>query len=448
MTDVAAGRGYRAEALGVGTLVLFGLAYLTPLVVLGTFGIVAQAARGATASSYLVAVVAMVFTAASYGRMASRLPVAGSAYAYVSHALDRRAGFMVGWAIALDYFFIPMVTWLIGAAYLHDEFPGVPMPLFVLGLIVSTTWLNIVGFKVAKGAYVVLMVLQGAVLLMFSALAVTFVHHQSGLSGLVRTEPFWNAASGLMPIASGAAIAAYSFLGFDAVTTLSEESHDPRRTLPVAIWTTVLLGGAIFVVVAWLAQLAHPGFQFKDVAAASSEISAAIGGKPFTTVFVTGMLIAQYAAGAATQAAGARLVFAMARDGVLPRRLLGTLSPKFGTPVGAVLLTGAVGLLAMFLSVESSTSFINFGAFSAFTAVNLAVIATGAREVNPKAGRDLFIWYVAPAIGAVIDLWLLTRLEKPAILVGLAWLCAGFGVLAYLTRGFSCPPPALHMEEH
>ena len=437
-----------AAKLSLANLVLFGLAYLAPLIVLGTFGVVAQASHGATASSYVLALFAMLFTAASYGRMAARLPVAGSAYAYVSHAIDRRAGFMVGWAITLDYIFLPMVIWLIGAAYLHDQFPVVPMPVFVLGFILSTTWLNVVGFRVAKWANALLMALQAGVIAVFVVLALKFISARAGWSGLASPAPFLNPATGIAPIAAGAAIAAYSFLGFDAVTTLSEEAEDARRTLPAAIWLTALIGGAIFVVVAYLAQLAHPGFAFKDVSAAADEVAAAIGGKAFTTLFVAGMVLAQFSSGTAAQAAGARLIYAMARDGVLPKKLLGRLSPRFGTPVSAVLLTGAIGLLALFLSVESSTSFINFGAFSAFTAVNLSVIFTGWREGKRPRGMSLLTWFAFPAAGGTIDLWLLTRLETPAIVLGLIWLCLGLGVLAYLTRGFRQPPPDLSMEEH
>ena len=437
-----------AAKLSLANLVLFGLAYLAPLIVLGTFGVVAQASHGATASSYVLALFAMLFTAASYGRMAARLPVAGSAYAYVSHAIDRRAGFMVGWAITLDYIFLPMVIWLIGAAYLHDQFPVVPMPVFVLGFILSTTWLNVVGFRVAKWANALLMALQAGVIAVFVVLALKFISARAGWGGLASPAPFFNPATGIAPIAAGAAIAAYSFLGFDAVTTLSEEAEDARRTLPAAIWLTALIGGAIFVVVAYLAQLAHPGFAFKDVSAAADEVAAAIGGKAFTTLFVAGMVLAQFSSGTAAQAAGARLIYAMARDGVLPKKLLGRLSPRFGTPVSAVLLTGAIGLLALFLSVESSTSFINFGAFSAFTAVNLSVIYTGWREGKRPQGLSLLTWFAFPAAGGAIDLWLLTRLETPAIVLGLIWLCLGLGVLAYLTRGFRQPPPDLSMEEH
>src|SRR6266545_1886449 len=136
----------------LSAVVLFGLAYMTPLIVLGIFGIVAEAAGGATPSAYLLALVAMLVTAYSYGRMARTYPVAGSAYTYVRKAIDSRLGFLVGWAVLLDYFFLPMVIWLIGGAYLSAQFPGVPFPVWILGFIALTTALNVLGIKVAKKA--------------------------------------------------------------------------------------------------------------------------------------------------------------------------------------------------------------------------------------------------------------------------------------------------------
>jgi len=431
--------------LGLGAVVLFGLAYLAPLIVLGTFGVVAEASRGATAASYLLALLAMLFTAASYGRMAARHPVAGSAYAYVCHAIDRRIGFMVGWAVTLDYLFLPMVIWLIGAAYLHNLLPMVPMPAWVLGFIVITTALNVVGFRLAKGVNGLLMLVQALVIAAFVVLA---LRHVAGAGNIASLAPFSNPLTSLPAIAAGAAIAAYSFLGFDAVTTLSEECHDPVRTLPKAIWLTALLGGVVFIIVAHVAQLAHPGFAFRDESAAANEVAQAIGGQAFVVVFVAGMVVAQFASGIAAQAAGARLIHAMARDGVLPRRLLGRLHPRFGTPAAAVLLTGVVGLLALGLTVESSTSFINFGAFTAFTAVNLAVIATARREGIAPRGLALVGWYLVPLAGAAIDLALLVQLEPQAIHLGLVWLAIGGMVLVGLTRGFRRPPPSLTIEAH
>ncbi|MDE2304536.1 MAG: APC family permease [Gammaproteobacteria bacterium] len=429
--------------LGLPALVLFGVAYLAPLIVLGTFGVVAQASRGASAASYLLALLAMMLTALSYSRMARLMPVAGSAYTYVRNAIDDRVGFMVGWAILLDYLFLPMVIWLIGAAYLTEAYPAIPAWTWILAFIVLTTVLNVIGFKIAKTANALLMGLQFLIIAIFVALAVAYVMSRAGTAGLVSALPFLDPHSGPEAISAGAAIAAYSFLGFDAVSTLTEEAQSPQRTVPAAIWLTASIGGGIFILVAYTAQLVHPGAAFADPAAAAMEIARRIGGAWFAAVLLIGMIIAQLASGIAAQAAGARLIYAMARDGVLPKRGLGRLHPVFGTPAASVVLTGVVGLLAFGLTVESSTSFINFGAFSAFAAVNLSVIALWWRGRGHRGDRNAWAWVVAPACGAAIDLWLLSRLDGRAVRLGLIWVAIGFGVLIHLTRGFRRPTPCL-----
>lgn len=431
------------RSLGLSALVLFGVAYLAPLIVLGTFGVVAQASKGASAGSYVLALVAMMLTAMSYGRMAGLMPVAGSAYTYVRNAIDDRVGFMVGWAILLDYLFLPMVIWLIGAAYLSEAFPHVPTWLWIAAFILCTTSLNVIGFKVAKAANALLMALQFLIIAMFVLIAVVVVARHAGPAGLLDTAPFVNPHTGIHAVSAGAAIAAYSFLGFDAVSTLCEEAKSPQQTVPAAIGLTALIGGGIFVVVAYTAQLVHPGFFFTDPAAAAVEIARSVGGTWFAAVLLFGMVIAQFASGIAAQAAGARLIYAMGRDGVLPKRLLGQLSPTFGTPAASVVLTGVVGVLALLMTVESSTSFINFGAFTAFTAVNLSVIAMWFRERPRQGPLGVFTWLLAPALGAAIDLWLLFKLDDRAVRLGVLWVTVGLGVLIYLTRGFRQPPPCL-----
>ncbi len=435
------------RTLGLRAVVLFGLAYMTPLIVLGIFGIIAETTAGATPSAYLLALGAMLFTAYSYGRMARTYPVAGSAYTYVRRAIDSRAGFLVGWAVLLDYFFLPMVIWLIGAAYLSAQFPGVPFPLWVLAFIVLTTVLNVLGIKVAQRANALLMTFQILVLVFFVLLAVRSLVAGSGAGSLFAVTPFLNGDSTVSGIAAGAAIAAYSFLGFDAVTTLTEETRDPRRAIPRAILLVALIGGGIFVLVAYVTQLVHPGGVFEDSSSAAFDIAGAIGGSLFGAVFLAGLVVAQFASGLAAQASVSRLLFAMGRDSVLPRRVFGRVHPRFHTPVAGVLLSGLVGLVALRLDVTTSTSFINFGAFTAFTAVNLSVIALFLRRRRTGERLPVLGYVVVPAVGAAVDLWLLTNLDGTAITLGLVWLAIGVGYLAVLTRGFRQAPPEVDFTD-
>jgi putrescine importer len=436
-----------ARTLGLRSLVLFGLAYLTPLIVLGIFGVVAEATGGASASAYLIALVAMIFTASSYGRMAAAYPVAGSAYTYVRRTVDSRIGFLVGWAVLLDYLFLPMVIWLIGAAYLNAQFPGVPNWLWIVGFIAITTVLNILGIKVADRANYVLMAFQVLVIALFVALSIGSVVSSSGAGGLFNASPFTGPGATFAGISGGAAIAAYSFLGFDAVTTFTEETINPRKTMPRAILLIAIIGGAIFILVSYTTQLVHPGGAFKDVNSAALDIAMHIGGNLFGAIFLAGLVIAQFSSGLAAQASASRLLFAMGRDGVLPRKIFGEISKRFRSPVISIVIIGIVGLIAMFLDVATSTSFINFGAFVAFTMVNVSVIFYYFRQRREGHHHSVMLYLVMPIIGGVVTVYLMTQLDVHALTLGLIWLAVGVIVLGIVTRGFRRQPPEIEYVE-
>lgn len=435
------------RTLGLKQVVLFGLAYMTPLIVLGTFGVLAADTGGAVPSAYLLALVAMLFTAYSYGRMAAAYPVAGSAYSYVRRAIDARLGFVVGWAVLLDYLFLPMVIWLIGGAYLSAQFPDVPTWVWIVGFIAVSTVLNVLGVRVAANVNSLLMTFQVLVLVLFVAFSIGYVIDHDGGGALLSTAPFGNDATTLAALAGGAAIAAYSFLGFDAVTTLTEETVDPRRTIPRAILLVTVIGGAIFVVTAYTTQLVHPGGTFADADSAAYDIAKTMGGSLLSSIVVAGLIVAQGASGLAAQASGSRLMYAMGRDGVLPRKLFAYVHPRLRTPAFNIAVTGVVGLIALKSSVATSTSFINFGAFTAFTFVNLAVIAHFLRQRKRGTRLQVLAYVVIPAVGAGFDIWLLTKLDSKAITIGAIWLGLGVLLLCYLTRMFRVPPPGMRFEE-
>lgn len=434
------------RTLGLGSVVLFGVAYMAPLIVLGTFGVIAVESGGAVAASYVLALVAMLFTAQSYGRMAKAFPVAGSAYTYVRRTVDSRLGFLVGWAAMLDYFFLPMVIWLIGASFLQAQFPAVPFAVWIIGFIIVTTVLNVLGIVVAERATLVLMAFQVLVIVIFVILSIASIVGTHGGGGLISAAPFANPTTNLTMISGGAAIAAYSFLGFDAVTTLSEEAKNPRRTIPRAIMLVALIGGGVFVAISYITQLVHPGSDFKDPASAAFEIAGDIGGSLFSAIFLAGLVVTQFASGIAAQSSASRLLYAMGRDNALPRRFFGFIHPKFHTPALNILLCAAVGLIALFLDVATSTSFINFGAFIAFTMVNVSTIAYFIRQRKAGTRLPLLGYVIMPALGALICAYLLASLDGAALWLGISWLTLGVLYLAYLTRGFRRQPPELALE--
>lgn len=433
------------RTMGLRSVVLFGLAYMTPIIALGTFGVIAAASHGAAPTAYLVATIAMMFTAGSYGRMAVLHPQAGSAYTYVGKSISRKLGFLVGWAMLLDYMFLPMVVWLIGASYLNAQFPAVPIWVWVLGFIVLTTAINIIGLNVADKINYALMFFQALVIVVFMVLSIRSVLGGTGEGTLFSITPFVGEGSSLSAVVAGAAIAAYSFLGFDAVTTLSEETRDPEHTIPRAIMLVALIGGLIFIAIAYTTQLVHPGFVFADESSAAYEIAAQVGGNLFTAVFIAGLCFGQFTSGIATQASASRLLYVMGRDGVLPKRIFGKLGKRFDTPVFSILLVAVVGLIATFLDVDTSTSFVNFGAFIAFTMVNVCVVCSyvraGEDERRERFRGGALLNIVAPLIGAACCIYLLVHLDMHAVVLGISWLTIGIIILAVLTKGFRRNPP-------
>ncbi|MBB2198491.1 APC family permease [Gluconacetobacter sp. 1c LMG 22058] len=444
--DAVGGNVKLDRTLGLWSVVLFGLAYMAPMIVLGTFGTLATASRGTAAMAYLIAAAAILLTALSYRVMARAHPVAGSAYSYARHAIGPRIGFLVGWAVLLDYIFLPMVIWLIGAAYLAAAFPGVPRWAWIVGFIVLTSVINIAGIVCANRVNILLMLGQFAILVAFLALAARYVLVLDGPGGLLAVPPFFTARVPFSASVAGAAIAAYSFLGFDAVTTLAEETRDARRTMPRAILIIALGSGVIFVLSAYLTQLAHPGADFASPDAAGVEIARAIGGDLFAVVFLATLVVAQFTSGLAAQASVGRLLYAMGRDRVLPPGLFGTLHPRWRTPVANLLLVGAIGLGALAMDVATSTSFINSGAFLGFAAVNLSVIALYLRGGGRLRAPGVVAGLILPALGALCDVFLLWHLDRHARLLGLAWLTLGIGWLGWQTRGFRRVPPDMRAE--
>lgn len=419
------------KTLGLGSLILFGLAYMAPMIVFGTYGVIYKESSGQVASSYVVAMIAMLFTAIGYAVMAKKIPESGSSYGYVSKTFGSKFGFLIGWVILLDYLFLPMVIWLIGGVYLEAYAPSIPSWFWLVAFIVLTTGLNIVGFGVAKKVNLVLMILQLAVIIAFCALALMMISNPSHV--VAATTAPTHAHVSLMFV--GAAIACYSFLGFDAVSTMAEETENPVKNVPKAIiWVTVI-GGVIFAAASYIMSVAFPDISIFNSDSAAADMAKQVGGIVFSSIFVATLVIAQFTSGLSAQAGASRLIYAMGRDGVLPNSWFGGLHERFKTPYVSILLVGAVGFLALKLDITTSTSFINFGAFLAFIFVNLCAVVSYFRMPQSEKTTGTFLTHVlAPGLGIICILKLLVSLDENAITLGLCWLAIGIAVMAFLLK--------------
>ncbi|MBU8819657.1 APC family permease [Mycolicibacterium goodii] len=431
--------------LGIPSLVVFGLAYMLPLTVWTTYGVGTTLSGGHLPTAYLLTTAAMLLTALSYGRMVNAFPVAGSAYTYVSGAFGQKSGFLVGWVLLLDYLFIPMICYLAIGLYMHDFFPALPMWAWIVGPIVAVTGFNIFGLKVVTKVNLAVVGMSVVFIGVFVALSIAKI---AGAGGVSLAAPFVSEGMSLSGVAAASAVLALSFLGFDAVSTLSEETHNPRVRIPRAIVLVAFIGGSIFVLQSYVGHLIFPNYEdFTSVDLASVDVITRAGGESLNALFIAAYVAGCVACAAAGQASVSRILFAMGRDGVLPRRLFGRLHPRFRTPVLANVVVGIIGLSALVLSLTTVSSMISFGALVAFSMVNMAVVKHFYFDERRRSAGDTVKFLVLPALGVVVTLYLWTSLSRLTFEIGLVWAAAGFVYLVVATRGFTKQAPALALQD-
>ena len=287
----------------------------------------------------------------------------------------------------------------------------------------------------------ILVVFQIVLITVFVVLTWAALSSGSGNGTAFSLAPLYHSGVHLGAVIGGATVVCFSFIGFDAITMYTEEAKD-TRTVPRAIVLALLIGGAIFFVAAWFAQSRFPtlaGFHFTDDTL--PEIAMKTGGLLFQILFVSAAVAAAVASSLASHASVSRMIYVMARNGGgRVSRTLSYIHPRFRTPATAVLLVGAVSLLAAAFTLEFVSSMINFGALIAFTVVNATVIihfALRRREV--RGWRQIVRNVVLPTVGMLLTGVLWANLHLDALSYGLVWLTIGIITLLVITRAFRKP---------
>jgi putrescine importer len=313
--------------------------------------------------------------------------------------------------------------------------------------VLLVTGLNILGIKLLAGMNLVLVGAQFVFIVVFVALSLGRLF--GGLEVESFTAPFFESGMDTGLIFAGAAVLALSFLGFDAVSTLAEETHEPRKRIPRAILLCAFLGGLLYILESYLGHLVFPDYaSFADNQdVASADVMTFLGGTLLNTFFTAAYVAGCFACAMASPASVSRILFAMGRDGSLPPSVFARLHPRYRTPVGANLVVGAFGLSALFIGLATASSMISFGALAAFFFVNLCVIKHYVIDGGHRGGADIAKFGVIPLLGVLFTLYLWTSLTALTFQVGLSWLAVGFVYLLYLTRLFTRKPPELQMEE-
>lgn len=454
--------GYKQElrrTVGFADLVFYGLIFMVPIAPFGIFGTAFQTAHGMVPLAYLVALIALMFTAWSYAKMSAEFPMTGGVYNYAGRALGAPAGFLSGWMILLDYLLVPTLLYVIASIAMANVVPAIPVWIWLLVFITINTVVNATGMRMTITVIRLFIVGELVVLATFLIMGtVAIVGGRAEFS----FDPMFDAGEfsfGL--ILAAASITVLSFLGFDGIALLAEENRGRAKQLGRAMGLALLLAGALFIAQTWVASLlvadpdalinADPSQRPEDQALLDNAFYAAAEVAGGSFLFTVCALATALAWGIAdtmvAQVASSRLIYAMARDRQLPR-FLSRVSVKYAVPTNAILLAAAISVvlgLTVFEFVGAGpgifaalgldlagdavgflVSIINFGAICSFLVLHVAVMV---HFLGRHRGRARVPHLLIPVGGLVVLGSVAYFNSAPAQLTGLLWLGLGLVIL-------------------
>jgi amino acid transporter len=414
---------------------LYGIIVIQPVAPMSVFGVLSDRGRGHAATAILLALVAMLFTAISYGRMARAYPSAGSAFTYVGQEIHPVGGFATGWSMAMDYMLNPLICIIWCSKAAMNFAPEVPYWVWAVFFFALFTGLNLRGVRASARTNNALAAFMGIVLAIFFIVAARYLFHEpSGSIGSL-TRPFYDPHTfDFRLVLSGTSIAVLTYIGFDGISTLSEEAKNPRRDILLATVLTCVAIGVLSLIQVYLAELIWPASQgYPDIDTAFVHVARRAGGPWLFALINFTLLAANIGSGMGAHLGAARLLYGMGRSNALPRRFFGFVDPKRHIPRNNVIFVGVVALAGAFLLTYGlGAEMLNFGALIAFMGVNLAAFMRYyVREPNRKMTN-----FFPPLIGLVVCFILWINLSSPAKIWGSVWLVIGLIFATIKTRGF------------
>jgi len=430
------------RSLTLWDLILYGIIVIQPTAPMPAYGVFSNAGQGHVVTSILIAMVAMVFTAMSYGRMARVYPSAGSAYTYVGRELHPSLGYVTGWSMTLDYIVNPLIctVWsakamadLLGGTRYQIPYPSLLWPIFFAALF---TVLNLRGVRTSARINKTLCAIMGAVILAFFWYTIRHIFHLPQYPEAYFLRPFYNPETfTINRVFHGTSVAVLTYIGFDGVSTLSEEVENPKRNIFLATVLVCVITGFLASAEVYGAQLLSPQYMFpaSEVENAFSHVAAIAGGALLTKAISLTLLIATIGSGMGSQLGAARLLYGMGRSDAIPKKFFGAIHPRTRIPANNVVFVGVIALIGAFLiSYDNGAELLNFGALIAFMGVNLASLTH-----YYIRGADRTLWQlIPPVLGFFICLFIWIHLSKLAMVVGSIWMIAGIAYGAWKTRGF------------
>ncbi|MET9510363.1 APC family permease [Streptomyces flavidovirens] len=430
------------RSLGFRDLVVYGLLFIAPMAPVGVFGTLDAKSHGAVALVYVVATVAMAFTAFSYAQMVRVVPQAGSVFAYARKALGEGPGFIAGWMAMLDYVLIPAVAYLFSGIAMHALVPAVSQWVWTALAVVVTTGLNMWGVRTAARVGFAVLAMEIVVLLVFVVAAVVVLMQDGARRGWLSPLSGDGSMGGfsLAAVVGAVSVAVLSYLGFDAIASFAEEVTGGSAKVARAVLFCLGLAGVLFVTQTYLAALLQPVSAAELAAAPGKQgtafydaLDTSIGTWLGDLVAVSKAIGAAFAA-LAGQAAAGRLLFAMARERRLPR-VLAKVDAASGVPRIALGLAAVVTLVAAVWAsrrddgLDHLVSVVDIGALTAFVLLHVSVVswfAVRRMEGPPVWWRHVLL----PVLGAAVAVAVIVEASGTAQAVGAVWLVVGLIVVA------------------
>ena len=448
------------RTLKLSDLIFYGIVLIQPIAPVPLYGVAQKLSDGHFVLIILIAGFAMLITAVSYGRMATLYPTAGSAYTYVGKGLNPHLGFLAGWAMILDYLLQPLINTVWISTALHERaayfhIPQIPFVIWALIIAGIMTALNLAGVKASANANKVLLAVMSVVVVYFIVVAVRFLYAGQGWAGLFSIQPLYDAKTfNSHKILSATSFAALTYIGFDGVTTLAEDVENPKRNVLLAVVLTCLFAGVCSGVEAYLGARVWPDWRsFPNLETAFMDICTRAGGLILSWSMALVLIVAAFGSGLTGTLGAARLLFGMGRDGVLPKKFFGQLTPGTNAPTNNILLIGGLSFIGAVLlnyigsAYEHAGELLNFGAFLAFMGVNFACFWQFSMRRREGAPMNFVRDALLPLVGFIFCGLIWVNLNIIAKTVGGIWFVLGLLYVGYKTNWFRSAPVMIDFRE-
>jgi amino acid transporter len=424
------------RVLRLPALVLYGIILIQPTAPMPLFGAAASLGKGHVVTAVLIGMFAMLFTAISYGRMANAYPNAGSAYTYVSRTIHPSLGYFIGWGMIFDYVMNPIICVIWASKASMNFIPEIPFAGYAVFYAVLFTVMNLRGIEASARTNTAIATGLGVVIVLFVVSALRYIF-QHDLSGADFTRPFYDPKTfSFSSVSAGASLAVLTYIGFDGISTLSEEVHNPRKNILRASVLVCLITGLLASVQVYLAQVVWPSLDFPDQDTAFVYVAGRAGGQWLFYVINIALLIATIGSGSGAHLGAGRLLYGMGRDNAIPASFFAKVNPKTHIPSNNIILIGVFVLAGAFLLTYSiGAQLLNFGALIAFMGVNASSFVHYYLKQDRKKIRHIIV----PVLGFTVCLLLWFSLGLKAKIAGLCWISLGVLYGAYRTSWFRKP---------